>query len=179
MLHIPNVAVHTTAVQCNAVCTNPCDCGDQRRRRDKAKINVHTVRNEFHLNASSFLYSFLPSFDRLLVSAARRSSCATDDKNQQRRLASQHRENPQLARQHLPSSTLATLMWYGMSWNLQGKCWDIVEYCSSFTHQEEGKEEEGCGALPAPLLPFGPEQRGTLPCRRRRAMQRGSSVRRV
>lgn len=39
--------------------------------------------------------------------------------------ASQHRENPQSARQHLPSSTAATLTWYGMSWNLQGGGGDV------------------------------------------------------
>lgn len=38
--------------------------GAQSRRRGKAKINVHTVRNEFHLAARrpSFIPSFLPSF---------------------------------------------------------------------------------------------------------------------
>lgn len=55
-----------------------------------------------------------------------------------------------------------------------GERW--VTHCSSFTHPEE---EEECSALPVPLLPSDPIQHCALQGRRRRAMQRGSSVRRV
>lgn len=60
-LHISNVAVNT-AVQCNIVSMRTCVCGDQSRRWDKTKINVHTVKNVFHNNVLSFLPCSLPFF---------------------------------------------------------------------------------------------------------------------